>query len=134
MSVKRFPLRFALFLMAYYMTNAIYQGYMSLYYTSAGFNSAQMGAIFAVVALVSVFSQPLWGTLGDRVASRNRLLRMLAAASSLLALSFLTTRGFVPLLLLGGAFSCFYTSIQPMGDSIILAALDRRGALYIYNV
>lgn len=128
MQNKRYPVQYGLFMMAYYMTNAIYQGYMSLYYTSAGFNSAQMGAIFAVVALVSVFSQPLWGTLGDRVASRNRLLRMLAAASSLLALSFLTTRGFVPLLLLGGAFSCFYTSIQPMGDSIILAALDRRGA------
>ena len=54
----RFPVRFALFLMAYYMTNAVFQGYTSLYYTSIGFTSGQIGAIFAAIALVSVFTQP----------------------------------------------------------------------------
>lgn len=123
---NRYPVRFAFFLMAYYMTNSVFQGYSSLYYTSIGFSSAQIGAIFAAIALVSVFSQPFWGQCGDRVASRNRLIRGLVLAASLSALSFLLTRQFIPSLLLACVFSCFYTSIQPMGDSVILAALETR--------
>lgn len=126
MSSSRFPARFALFLMAYYMTNSVFQGYMSLYYVSVGFSSAQVGAIFAAIALVSLVSQPAWGICGDRVSSRNRLIRGLVAASTLSVLSFLLTRQFVPMLLLGCLFSCFYTSVQPMGDSVILAALEER--------
>ncbi|MBQ9952700.1 MAG: MFS transporter [Clostridia bacterium] len=124
---RRFPVRFALFLMAYYMTNAVFQGYASLYYTSIGFTSAQVGAIFAAIALVSVFSQPFWGICGDRVASRNRLIRGLVLAASASILCFLITRSFIPSLLLACLFSCFYTSIQPMGDSVILAALEKNG-------
>ena len=122
---KRFPLRFALFLMAYYMTNSVFQGYASLYYTSIGFSSTQVGSIFAAIALVSVFSQPFWGVRGDRAASRNRLIRALVLAASLSILSFLLTKMFIPSLLLACVFSCFYTSIQPMGDSVILAALEK---------
>ncbi len=123
--LKRLPIRYALFLMAYYMTNSIFQGYTSLYYTSIGFSSAPVGAIFAGIALVSVFSQPFWGVCGDRVKSRNRLLRGLVLAASVSILCFWFTRSFIPSLLLACLFSCFYTSIQPMGDSVILAALEK---------
>lgn len=122
---NRFPVRFALFLMAYYMTNAVFQGYTSLYYTAIGFNSAQTGTIFAAIALVSMFTQPLWGLCGDRVRSRNRLIRGLVLGASASVLSFLLTKSFVPSVLLACVFSCFYTSIQPMGDSVILAALEK---------
>ena len=63
----RYPVYMALFLIAYYVTNCMYQSYMSLYYTSIQFNSAQIGMINAVVALVSLATQPFWGTMGDRV-------------------------------------------------------------------
>ena len=125
MSVKRFPLRFALFLMAYYMTNAVFQGYMSLHYAASGCTSAQIGAIFAAVALVSVFAQPLWGLCGDRVSSRNQLIRLLVLAATVSVLTFLLADSFMPMLLLACVFSFFYTSIQPMGDSVVLAGLER---------
>ena len=124
--IKDFPIRFGLFLMAYYMANSAFQGYTSLYYTSIGFTSTQVGAIFAAVALVSVFSQPFWGVRGDRAKSRNRLIRGLVLAAALSILSFLLTKAFIPSMLLACLFSCFYTSIQPMGDSVILAALEKK--------
>ncbi len=124
---NRYPVQYALFLMAYYMTNAVFQGYTSLYYTSIGFTTTQIGAIFAAIALVSMFTQPMWGTMGDRVRSRNRLIRFLVAGAVVSILSFLLTKSFAPSLLLACVFSCFYTSIQPMGDSVILAALERQG-------
>ena len=122
---NRFPAHYALFLIAYYVTNSVYQGYLSLYYNSLGFSSAQMGAIFAAVALVSIFTQPFWGMCGDRMRSRNTLLRLLAAASLLSMLAFTLSSRYLPLLLLACVFACFYTAIQPLGDSIILENLQK---------
>lgn len=127
MSRRRWPIHLSFFLMAYYITNCMYQSYMSLYYTGIQFNSAQIGAINAGVALVSMAAQPVWGTLGDRTKNRGLLLAALAVASAASAFAFRWFTGFAPLLLLACLFSCFYTSLQPMGDSIILKELDRRG-------
>lgn len=126
MSKSRYPVRFALFMMAYYMTNAVYQSFMSLYYTDIGFTSAQMGAINAAVALVSVAAQPLWGTVGDRISNRTNLIRVLCVGAGVTLLTFLLTHRFPIILLLACVFSCFYTSIQPMGDSVVLAALEEK--------
>jgi len=124
MSAKKYPVHLGLFMMAYYMTNAVYQGYTSLYYTSKGCSSAQIGLIFACVALTSVVSQPIWGMCGDRVSNRTNLMRFLCAAAAVSMIAFLTSSSFLPLLLLGCLFACFYTSIQPMGDSVVLAKLN----------
>ena len=126
MDRQRVPVRLAFFMIAYYATNCMYQSYMSLYYTSVPFNAAQIGVINAVVALASIAAQPVWGTLGDRTRSRRRLIAILAAASAGLAALFGGVRAFVPMLLLAAAFSCFYTSVQPMGDSVILGELNCR--------
>ena len=40
----RFSPRRALFPAGYYAANAVYQGYMSLFYTDIGFDSARLGA------------------------------------------------------------------------------------------
>ena len=53
-----YPLRYGLFMAAYYITNAVYQGYITLYFKHAGMNEAQRGALIAAVSLVSVFAQP----------------------------------------------------------------------------
>ena len=126
MNARRWPIHLSFFLMAYYVTNCMYQSYMSLYYTAIAFTSAQIGAINAGVALASMAFQPVWGTLGDRAKNRGLLLAALAVASAASVFLFTRFTGFVPLLLLACLFSCFYTSLQPMGDSIILKELDRR--------
>ncbi len=59
----RYPAQFALFLMAYYVTNSVYQGYLTVYFKNVlHFNATQIGTILAGVAIVSVLSQPFWGT------------------------------------------------------------------------
>ena len=93
---------------------------MSLFYTGIRFTSGQIGAINAGVALASMAFQPVWGTLGDRVKDRRLLLAGLAAASAASVFAYRRFTGFAPLLLLACLFACFYTSLQPMGDSIIL--------------
>ena len=122
----RYPIWFALFLMAYYVTNSIYQGYLSVYFSNVlKFSDAQVGAIFAGVAIVSVITQPFWGTMGDRMKSRNALIRILCLAASALMLCILPFKNYGIIMAITCLFAAFYMSIQPMGDSIILEALQK---------
>jgi len=127
MENNRYLLRMALFTAAYYITNSIYQSYMSLYYTSKRFSSMQIGAINACVALFSLLGQPLWGSVADRSTSRRRVIALLCTASSCIALAFTFTGSFIHLILLAGIFAFFYTAIQPMGDAVILDKLNESG-------
>lgn len=124
MKNQKYPAIMALFMTSYYITNSIYQSYMSLYYTSIHFSSGQIGAINAAVALTSLAGQPLWGICADRTSSRRRLIALLALASGCIALVFRMTHLFLPLMITAGIFSFFYTAIQPMGDSVVLKHLE----------
>ena len=121
------PLRLAFFYMGYYLAQALYQSYISVYYTGIGLNAARIGAISAMVAITSMVIQPIWGTISDRASSRNKVLKLLCLGATLVVLTFFSTNSFLPLLLLGCLFAAFYTSIQPLGDSIILESLHRQG-------
>ena len=117
----------AAFLMAYYMTNSVFQSFISLYYTDIGLSGTQIGSINALIAVVSVFTMQLWGNMGDRVRVRNHLLLMLCLCSSALMLILKIGTAFSYVLVMACAFACFYTSIQPLGDSIVLDALAEKG-------
>ncbi len=125
MGQRRYPIHLAFFLIAYYCTNCMYQSFITLYYGAVRLSSAQIGTINAVVALVSIAAQPVWGTVGDRTKDRRLLIALLAVASAAAMYSFRLFSAYAPLLLIAGLFSCFYTSLQPMGDSIILRELNR---------
>ena len=123
---ERYPAQYALFLMAYYVTNSVYQSFLPIYFKqNLGFNSTRIGWIFAIVAILSVLTQPFWGARGDRMKSKNVLIRVLCVAAAGMMLSLLFARGYFLVLLLICVFSSFYMSIQPMGDSIILESLQK---------
>ena len=115
-----FKLRHALFPAGYYGSNAIYQGYISLFYTQLGFTRMQLGMISAATAVSALMVQPLWGRLGDRSGSRRNLLALLCLLSA----------ASLPLALLNGAFAfqmaaamlfyAFFCALLPLGDAILL--------------
>jgi PPP family 3-phenylpropionic acid transporter len=122
-----YPWRFALFMAFYYTANAVYQGFISVYFAGKGLNSAQIGMLMSAVPVISVISQPAWGALGDRAKSRNRVLRIMCALSA--AAILLLLLGDAPWYLFGVLclFAANYTAIQPMGDSVILESLQASG-------
>ncbi len=121
-------MRYASFMMAYYVTNAIYQGFLSLYFRDVALLSTQwISIVMASVPFVSMFTQTMWGYAGDKMKSRNAVLRILAigACAAILLLRVSTSPWWIlPVMCV---FSCFYTSLQPMGDSIILENTQREG-------
>ena len=123
--LKDVSIRCALFLMAYYMTNSVFQSFLSLYYSDIGLNDTQIGTINAMIACVSIPTMILWRHIGDRVKVRNYLLAGMCVAAGAFMLLVRANNSFVYVLVMISAFSAFYTSIQPMGDSVVLTALDR---------
>lgn len=123
---ERYPAQYALFLMAYYVTNSVYQSFLPIYFKNKlHFTSTQIGTVFAAVAIVSVLTQPFWGARGDRMKSRNALIRILCAASAGVMLCVLFAKSYPLVLALICLFASFYMSIQPMGDSVILESLQK---------
>ena len=118
----RFSPRRALFPAGYYAANAVYQGYMSLFYTEIGFDSVRLGGVSAATAVAAMAAQPVWGMLGDRARSRRRLLCalcLLAAAAIPLAL---LSPAFWAQLLAAALFYAFFCALLPLGDAILLEA------------
>ncbi len=121
---KDFPWKYGLFMATYYLANAVYQGYASKYFEHAGMSHVQMSILLAASPVISIIMQPVWGMLGDRMKSRNVVLRLLIAVAAMLVLTYRISGAFWYLLVMSTLFSGFYTAIQPMGDSIILEALQ----------
>ena len=49
--LKDVSVKSAAFLMAYYITNSVFQSYMALYYEDRGFDGTKIGLINAVIAI-----------------------------------------------------------------------------------
>lgn len=127
---RRFaPVR-ALFSVGYYGANAVYQGYMSLFYTNLGFHSVQLGGVSAATALAALMAQPLWGMLGDRMRRRRLLLSALCAASAATLPLALAGRGFWFQLAAAMAFYAFFCALLPLGDAILLETEGGRFGAY----
>ena len=133
-SIPKINWRWALFPIGYYGANAVYQGYISLYYTHLGFRSDRLGCISAATALAAVAAQPLWGTLGDRTKKRTRLLRLLCVAAALALLPALLGSGFVLQILTAALFYAFFCALLPLGDAILLEGLDDDGGFGPYRL
>ena len=127
---KDYPWRYAWFYMAYYTANAVHQGYISKYFKDGGIEGAWLTALMAAVPLVAMFTQPFWGLRGDKANSRNRVLRGLILSAVIAIALFPLSGRWGYLLAATCLFAGCFTSIQPMGDSIVLEDLSRRGAAF----
>lgn len=123
-----YPWQFGLFIAAYYAANAVYQGFLPKYYQLMGMDGTRMMALLAAAPAIAIVAQPVWGRIGDRMRTRNQALTVMIVAALALILLILIHPSFVWLLSITCLLAAFYTSIQPMGDSIILENLERRRA------
>ena len=118
-------MRVKAYLAAYYLAQAVYQSYMSLFYRARGLNAAGLGALYALVAAASIPGQLLFGAAADRARDPGRVLRALLLASAALLLLQTLARDAFALFALAMLFGFAYTPVQPIGDALALARLSR---------
>ncbi len=104
--------------------------YQSLYYQQMGLSGTEISWLMSVTPILVFVAQPIIGPLTDRSGHRGhmlaRLLVITAATCALIALgnSFWTL---LPMVALWSFFSCVLT---PIGDSIALGEVVRKGGDY----
>ncbi len=122
----RYPWRYELYLVPYFLSSSVFMSFISVYFKGLNLSTFQIAVLMASMPAVSIFTQPLLGALGDRTRSKTRLLRVLALGATGCVLLFLVSGQFWWLLLMTLLFAGFYTSQQPLGDSVILEALQEK--------
>ncbi len=98
--------------------------FYSLYLSeNAGLTGSQVGMVMAMLPLVGMVAQPLWGQIADRTGARARVMSLLTlgAAAGYAALWF--SNGFHQLLIGTAVLAVFSTSVLPISVSVSLAAL-----------
>ncbi len=92
-----------------------------------GLSGSEVGIVLAVLPLVGILVQPLWGQVGDRTGQRARIVALIAlgAAGGYLALS--QAQGFVSALLLTALLACFSAPLIPQLVAVTLAVARTGG-------
>lgn len=122
----RYPWRYSLFLGFYYAMLAVYQGFNGPFYREMGMQGTRLMLLLTAVPAVSMVMQPIWGTVGDRMARRTDTLYLLTALALAGLVLLGVSRGFAPLLLSTCLFAAAYPAVQPLGDSVILEDLAQK--------
>lgn len=92
--------------------------YLPLYFRENGLNTKEIGLILAVGPLVSIFAQPFWGIVADRINSTRRTILLLTLCSTGLFVGVFMAKGFYASLFLMALLMFFYSSIMPLNDSL----------------
>ncbi|WP_445491505.1 MFS transporter [Niallia sp. 03133] len=102
----------------FWASYCIILSYLPLYFHERGLNTKEIGFILAVGPLVSIFAQPFWGIVADRINSIRRTILLLASCSTVLCTGVFIANGFYPIFFLIALLMFFFTSIMPLNDSM----------------
>lgn len=98
--------------------------YLNLYYQRAGLTGRQIGALSAIMALVTQLASPLWGMLGDSRTLQRRLLP-LAVGGTIIPAVLLSLNSelswLVPVTMI---YAFFFGPISPLVDSTALEVIE----------
>lgn len=130
MEVITFPmrLRLSLYWLLYMMGLGIFFPYFSLYLQQdQGLSGSQVGLVMAMLPLVGLVAQPMWGYLADRTGSRRRTLAFVTfgMGATCLLLSFFN--GFHAMLVATAGLAVFSTVVLSMATAVSLGAMAEEG-------
>jgi len=120
--------RLALWWLVYTAGLGLFFPFFSLYLReNAGLDGTEVGLVLAVMPLMGLVANPLWGQLADRTGARARVLAAVCAGTAAGHLGLRLPDGLASWLLGVALLSLFSVSVIPLGYSVSLALLRARG-------
>ena len=118
----------ALFWFFYFGALGIFFPYYSLYLReNAGLTGTQVGLVLAMLPLVGIFAQPLWGQMADRTGARSLILALLTLGAAAGYAGLAMVDNFPTFLLTTAFLALFATAVLPVSVSVTLAAVRDQG-------
>ncbi|WP_214885768.1 MULTISPECIES: MFS transporter [unclassified Exiguobacterium] len=113
--------------------------YMALYFsqTKFGLTPSQVGIIVAILPILSIGVQPLWGMLTDRTGRVRSWLILAMVSAALISFTFLVATSYVWIIVLMVIWSVFQCAHIPLVDMMTLDYTTRSkvdyGAIRLYG-
>lgn len=123
---KQTYVRMSLYYLLFYTSIGVFKPYFNLFLSSRGLSGQQVGMVLAVIPLVGIMVQPLWGVVNDRfhIQKTTLFVGLLISSAVLLAFPHLHT---LSLYLVGAAFiSMFQSAMIPITDSMTVQTAGTR--------
>jgi PPP family 3-phenylpropionic acid transporter len=96
--------------------------FFSMYlHENVGLSGTQVGIVLAILPLVGIFAQPVWGQVADRTGLRSRVLALIALSAALGYAALALPRGFGAIALATAGLALFSMALLPMNVSVTLA-------------
>lgn len=121
-------LQLSLYWLLYMLGLGIFFPYFSLYLQEdQGFSGSQVGQVVAMLPLVGLVAQPLWGYLADRTGSRRRTLTLVTLGMGVSSLALSLVDGYYPVLMATAVLAIFSTVVLSMATAVSLGAMAEEG-------
>jgi PPP family 3-phenylpropionic acid transporter len=120
----------SLFNFIYYASMAMVAPFLPLYFHYKGLTMTEIGLALAIGPLVSIFAQPFWCYISDRMKTIKRVLLVILLLTLLFSSLLFMVNSFHLILLLMLAFMFVMTPIQPLSDSLLIWYAERHQKNY----
>jgi PPP family 3-phenylpropionic acid transporter len=128
-------LRMSLFYFLFYTTVAVFSPYFNLYLNDRGLNGEQVGTVLAILPLMGLVMQPMWGMLNDRFHIQKTTLLLSVSVPPALLLVFPHLHAYVGFLFGAACLATFQTAAAPVADSMTIqnAGLSHYGKIRMFG-
>ncbi|WP_068773693.1 MFS transporter [Paenibacillus sp. FJAT-26967] len=118
------------FTFSYYMMMALIASFFPLYFDSRGYTREQIGLLYSIGPMISIFANLIWGFASDKLQKIKPILITLYIGQLVFALSMFRTDSFTMLYILMAGFYFFQQPGQSLNDSQLLLYSRHTGKSY----
>lgn len=103
-----------------YMTQALVVSFLPLFFLDLGFNASQIGLLYSIGPIISIFSNMIIGFVSDKKQTIIKIVRLLYAIQFIAIGLLHEFNTFSIVCLIMTLFYFCYTTINPLNDSLII--------------
>ncbi|MCC3376383.1 MFS transporter [Cohnella sp. REN36] len=108
-----------------YATQTLIVTFFPLYFDDIGFTKLQIGAVYSIGPMLSIFANLLAGIVSDKLRGLRRVLNIIFLGQLIALALLLPQREFTAIAILMALFYLFQTPVNSMMDSMTLLAASR---------
>ncbi|MGV2806079.1 MFS transporter, partial [Clostridium perfringens] len=115
------------FMFTIFGTTALVISYFPLYFKEIGCSSAQIGYLYAIGPLISMFSNMIWSYTSDKYQTIKRIMNILIIGQLVTMLVLWQVESFGVVLFTISLFYFFYYPVYPLADTMAIQTAQRYG-------
>ncbi len=125
-----FALRMSLVYGGIFLVIGLYIPFFPVWLDSRGLSPQEISLVLAVSLFAKLFTSPMIAAFADRVGNRRMVMTVLAAGSTLTAMSLFLASGFFTILIIVGILTIFSNPLLPLTESVAMGGARARGVDY----